>query len=550
MNIYINNKKYEVEKHTTYYDIANMFQKDYNEQIFAVKNVKGISELSKYCEENDIIEFIFYSDRVGFEMYIRTAIFLISKCIYENIDTKYNIHSSLKFRHNDSFYISPKESDYIYTDEDVNSIINNLNTIIKNNYKINRTNFDIKDAIRISKDLNNLELSLLLKYLRENYVYLYEVDNFKYIFFEPLLYSTGYIKNVDIQKFHNGIIVSFPKDYPDNKINEFKPNNKIFNVQYEGYKWSEKLKVNSIGLINSSLSNETFNDIVILQESFQETKIGELASNIAKSKKILVFISGPSCSGKTTFSHRLKYHLLALGLHTIQISVDNYFVDRELSPKDEFGNYNFETLKSVDIVTFNNDINKLLKGERVNMPTYNFITGKREYNDNYIELKNDTILLIEGIHCLNNELTYDLDSNDKFLVYISPLSVISIDDLNRIPTSDLRLIRRIVRDYNTRGFSAKDTIKMWNKVRQGEEINIFPYQENADIIFNSSFIYELSILKGHIEPLLFDIDRDEPEYEVARRLLKYLSFFLNANDIAVPKYSILREFIGGSIIKT
>lgn len=546
MNIYVDNKKYEVDEHSSYYEIAKSFQSNYKEQILAVKNIKGVSELSNYCHDEDKINFVFYSDTAGKEMYIRTSLFIILKCIYENIFKKYNIHSSLKFKYNNGYYISPKKTDYKYTEEDINNIINSFNELVEKDYIIERRIFDIDDAIRISKELDNIELSLLLKYNRSTDVYLYEIDNFKYIFFEPLLYSTGYIKNVEIKKYENGLLVYFPNS--KTHMNNDNLTNKVFKVQDEGYNWSEKLKVNSIGLLNNSLSNETFNDIVILQESYQETRIGELANNIAKSNKKLVFISGPSCSGKTTFSHRLKYHLIALGLNTVQISVDNYFVDREKSPKDEFGNYNFETLKSVDIVLFNNDINKLLKGNKVELPTYNFITGKREYKNNFIELNDNTILIIEGIHCLNNELTYDLNADDKFLIYISPLTTISIDNFNRISNSDLRLIRRIIRDYKTRGFSAKETIKMWDKVRKGESENIFPFQENADVVFNSSLIYELSILKGYIEPLLFDIDRFEKEYEVAHRLLNYLKFFLNANDLAVPKYSILREFIGGSII--
>ena len=328
----------------------------------------------------------------------------------------------------------------------------------------------------------------------------------------------------------------------------FEPIDHMFDVQYEGLKWSEKLKVNTVGLLNERIAAGEFDDLVIMQESYMAAKIAEISEQIRQSNKKLVFIAGPSSSGKTTFSHRLSYNLKALGLNPHPISVDNFFVEREFSPRDENGEYDYEQLECVDLETFNNKMLELLEGKEVEMPRYNFITGKREYKGDVKKLNEGDILLIEGIHCLNPKMSYKLNQAEKFNIYISALTQLVIDEYNRIPTTDARLLRRIVRDNRTRGCSAIETIRMWGKVRNGEEKHIFPYQGNSDVIFNSALIYELPILKTYIEPLLFDIDRNAPEFEIAESLLKMLSFVLAGHERAIPKYSIIREFIGESIL--
>ena len=302
-----------------------------------------------------------------------------------------------------------------------------------------------------------------------------------------------------------------------------------------------------MGDLNDKITREGIQDILLIQEAMQEARISEIASQIAKAgNKKIVMIAGPSSSGKTTFSHRLSIQLSAHGMKPHPIAVDNYFVDREKTPRDENGKFDFECLEAIDVERFNKDMLALLDGKRVELPVFNFKTGLREYRGDFLQLAQDDILVIEGIHGLNDKLSYALPKESKFKIYISALTQLNIDEHNRIPTTDGRLIRRIVRDARTRGSSAKDTIAMWPSVRRGEERNIFPYQEEADAMFNSALIYELACLKVYAEPLLFGIDKNEPEYVEAKRLLKFFDYFVPVPSEAVPYNSILREFIGGS----
>ena len=291
------------------------------------------------------------------------------------------------------------------------------------------------------------------------------------------------------------------------------------------------------------------NDLILMQEALQEKKIGDIAEQIYESGRKLIMIAGPSSSGKTTFSHRLSIQLGALGMKPHPIAVDNYFVNRVDSPRDENGNYDYEALNCIDVKQFNEDMEELLAGKRVELPVYNFVKGEREYKGDFLQLGAEDILVIEGIHCLNDDLSYSLPRDKKFKIYISALTQLNIDDHNRVPTTDGRLIRRMVRDARTRGASAQDTIRMWDSVRRGEERNIFPYQEEADAMFNSAFLYELSVLKQYAEPILYSVPRDSAEYNEAKRLLKFLDYFLGVSNEQVPHNSIVREFIGGSCFK-
>ena len=288
-------------------------------------------------------------------------------------------------------------------------------------------------------------------------------------------------------------------------------------------------------------------NIILAQEAMMEKELGNIAAQIAsREDKKLIMIAGPSSSGKTTFSHRLSIQLMAHGLKPHPIAVDNYFVEREDTPRDENGDYNFECLGAMDIELFNSQMQALLRGEKVALPTFNFLTGKKEYKGNELKLGRDDVLVIEGIHCLNDALSYSLPKENKFKIYLSALTQLNVDEHNRIPTTDGRLLRRIVRDARTRGSSARRTIAMWPSVRRGEDENIFPYQETADVVFNSALVYELAVLKQYAEPLLFSIRPEDPEYPEAKRLLKFLDYFLGIDSERVPNNSILREFIGGS----
>jgi len=330
-------------------------------------------------------------------------------------------------------------------------------------------------------------------------------------------------------------------------VAEFVPSPKIFQVQKESEKWGEMLDVSVVGEINEKISRGKIEEMILISEALQEGKISKIAEQISQQRDVkFVMIAGPSSSGKTTFSHRLSIQLAAHGMKPHPIAVDNYFVNREDTPRDENGNYNFECLEAIDIELFNHDMNALLRGERVELPRFNFKLGKREYKGDFLQMKPNDILVIEGIHSLNDRMSYSLPKESKFKIYISALTQLNVDEHNRISTTDGRLIRRMVRDNRTRGTSARETIAMWPSVRRGEDENIFPYQEEADAMFNSALIYELAVLKLYAEPLLFQIQEDTPEYQEAKRLLKFLDYFVGVPSEAIPNNSILREFVGGS----
>ena len=376
---------------------------------------------------------------------------------------------------------------------------------------------------------------------------LYSIESFEDYFYGFMANHTGYIRKFDLVLYEGGFVLLLPDKKEPDKIAEFRPQEKIFHVQRESQEWGNKLEISTVGDLNDKITKGGIQDILLIQEALQESKISEIASKIASAgNKKFVMIAGPSSSGKTTFSHRLSIQLAAHGMKPHPIAVDNYFVNREFTPVDEFGEKNFECLEAIDVEQFNKDMLALLEGKRVEMPVFNFKAGQREYKGDFLQLEEDDVLVIEGIHGLNDKLSYALPKESKFKIYISALTQLNIDEHNRIPTTDGRLIRRIVRDARTRGTSAKETIARWPSVRRGEEQNIFPFQEEADVMFNSALIYELACLKVYAEPLLFGIDRNEPEYIEAKRLLKFLDYFVPVPSEAVPHNSILREFVGGS----
>ena len=353
-----------------------------------------------------------------------------------------------------------------------------------------------------------------------------------------------------MQKYENGMVLILPNKSKPTELEEFKPLPKLFKSMEMASDWGEKLGVDTVSDLNDEIRKGRFNELVLVQEALQERRISEIASDIVSRGGIkFVMIAGPSSSGKTTFSHRLSVQLRTHGLTPHPIAADDYFVDRENTPRQPNGDYDFECLEAIDTQKFNEDMCALLAGERVELPTFNFVTGKREYKGNFKQLGPDDILVIEGIHGLNDKMSYALPADSKYKIYISALTTLNIDEHNRIPTTDGRLLRRLVRDARTRGATAKRTVQMWPSVRKGETENIFPFQESADAMFNSALIYELAVLKPYAEPLLYSIEKGEPEYFEAVRLLKFLSYFLGVGTEELPKNSIVREFVGGSCFK-
>jgi len=378
---------------------------------------------------------------------------------------------------------------------------------------------------------------------------LYQLGNGQDYFYGFMLPETGPLQYFELQPYHHGVVLRMPSQVYPHTVLECLPSDQLFEVYDRSRQWSRILGVENAGALNDCISNGEIRELIQVSEALHAKHIASIADTIAKRAETtkLVLIAGPSSSGKTTFARKLSIQLRAEGLRPHLISVDDYFVNREQTPLGADGKPNFECIEAIDTKQFNQDLQNLLQGQTVEIPFYNFKTGKREWRGRMLTLGPEDLLIVEGIHCLNEKLTESIARNDKFKIYISALTLINIDDHNRIPTTDGRLLRRMVRDHQYRGTSAAKTIAMWPSVRAGEEMNIFPYQEEADVMFNSAHIYELAILKQYAEPLLFGIDRHEPEYSEARRLIKFLDYFLGVSSELVPDTSIIREFIGGGV---
>ena len=409
------------------------------------------------------------------------------------------------------------------------------------------------EARQMFHDLNMKNKEQLLKYRTSSNINIYDLDGCKDYFYGYMVPSTGYLKYFDILKFENGIMLMFPNA---NKLTgntravaEFSRPMKLFSVQQAASKFGETMGVPTVGALNEAISNGRIKDIVLSQEAIMERNIGELAHNIADRKDVkFVMMAGPSSSGKTTFSHKLSAQLRALGCVPHPVPLDDFYLNRDQMPIDEYGEKDFESIDGLDVPYFNECMVKLLKGERVLLPSFNFKTGMREYNDHYMQLGKNDILVIEGIHGLNDKMSASLPTESKYKIYLSALTQLSIDEHNPLSTADGRLIRRIVRDSRTRATSAADTIAMWDSVRRGEEKYIFPFQEKADYLFNTALIYEMAVLKLYVDPQLYAIEPNHPMYAEAKRLIKLLDYFLPMAPDVIPNNSLVREFIGGSCI--
>lgn len=421
-----------------------------------------------------------------------------------------------------------------------------MRKLVEEKLPIKKKSISTDDAVALFRELGMRDKERLFAYRRSSKVNIYSIGRYEDYFYGYMVPDTGYLKYFELELYEGGFVLLFP-DKDTHTPSKFVPSHKLFHVLKESAEWGAKLDIATIGALNDAISQGRIRDVILVSEALMERKIGRMAEDIAAMPdKKFVMIAGPSSSGKTTFSHRLSIQMMALGLKPHPIALDDYYVDRVDTPKHPDGTYNFECLEALDIELFNRDMSALLAGKRVELPIYNFRTGKREYKGNYKQLGENDILVLEGIHGLNDKLSYSLPKSSKLKIYISALTQLNIDEHNSLPTTDGRMIRRMVRDARTRNISAKETIAMWGSVRKGEEQYIFPFQEDADIMFNSALIYELAVLKQYAEPLLFQIDKNCPEYVEAKRLLKFLDYFLPVPSEDIGRNSILREFIGGS----
>lgn len=536
----------EYEEGTSFSAIAREHQSEYDSDIVLILKDGKLCELFKKVMNDCEIEFLTTKTAPGIEAYKRSATLIMLKAFYD-IAGKKNIEKiSVQYSLSKGYYCTVK-GNVTLNAELIDRVKAKMYEIVGENLPINKRSISTTAAVNLFRRHKMYDKEKLFKFRRASKVNIYSLKGFEDYFYGYMVPMSGYIKHFDLYLYDEGFVLQLPVKENPNVVPEFKPQKKLFQVLKESEKWGEMMEIDTVGALNEQISNGNIKDIILVAEALQEKKIAEIATRIADdSSKKFIMIAGPSSSGKTSFSHRLSIQLRANGLKPHPIAVDNYFVDREITPRDENGNYNFEILEAIDVEQFNKDMVALSNGERVSMPTYNFITGKREYKGKFMQLSEDDILVIEGIHGLNDRLSHALSKESKFKIYISALTQLNVDEHNRIPTTDGRLLRRMVRDARTRGISALETINRWQSVRNGEESYIFPFQEEADVMFNSALVYELSVLKQYAEPLLFGISKEAPEYVEANRLLKFLDYFLGVNTEDIPNNSLVREFVGGS----
>ena len=531
---------------TSYADIVKKYQTDGKAPVILVTVNGKLRELHKKLKKDCTIEFVTTRDPIGHKTYKRSACLILLKAIYDvggyhNID-KVIIHYSVG-----SGYYFTMEGKIDLDQKFLDQVKEQMKDIVRAEIPIIKRSVGTDEAIARFHKHRMYDKEKLFRYRRVSRVNLYSIGEYEDYFYGFMANHSGYIKYFDLKLYDDGFVLELPESSAPDVIPPFAPEEKIFRVQKESKEWGEKMDISCVGELNDRITREGIRSILLVQEALHEARISSIAEQIkAAGNKKFVMIAGPSSSGKTTFSHRLSIQLMAHGMKPHPIAVDNYFVNRDKTPLDEFGEKNYECLEAIDVEQFNKDMLALLRGEKVELPVFNFKTGMREYRGDFLQLGKEDVLVIEGIHGLNDKLSYALPIENKFKIYIGALTQLSIDEHNRIPTTDGRLIRRIVRDARTRGISAKETIARWPSVRRGEEENIFPFQEQADVMFNSALVYELACLKLYAEPLLFSIGKKEPEYVEAKRLLKFFDYFVAVPSEEVPHNSILREFVGGS----
>ena len=534
---------------TDFETIVNEYQDEYGGEIALVIENGKIRELHRKVKDDATLEFITLRDSIGHKTYERSAIMLFVKALSDVVGSKKNGKVKVEFSIGKGVYCSP-QGNYKVTDDLVEHVNMRMNELVEANIPIIKKTYPIGEAVKLFEEQGMTDKVNLFKYRMSSSVNVYSIEDYHDYYYGYMLPSTGYIKSFIVLAYEKGFLLLLPDKNDPFNLETFEPREKLFKSMETTTDWGVAMGIGTVGDLNNKICDGELEDMILVQEALQERRIGEIAGEIAKREGVkFVMIAGPSSSGKTSFSHRLSIQLRTHGLKPHPIGVDDYFVNREDTPLDEDGNYNFECLEAIDVEGFNNDMVALLEGKRVEMPSFNFKTGHREYNGNYLQLGEDDILVIEGIHGLNDKMSYRLPTESKFKIYISALTCLNIDGHNRIPTTDGRLLRRIVRDARTRGNQAKRTIEMWPSVRRGEEENIFPYQESADVLFNSAMIFEIAALKLYAEPLLHNIGKDDPEYHEAQRLLKFLGYFVSIPSDKIPINSIAREFVGGSIFK-
>ena len=537
-------KSYMYPKDITLEDISKDFQDNYSETIIMAEVNGRPYELNYKVTDDVTVDFFDLTSPTGNRVYESGLIFVLEKAclnmLNSEIEVKYSIDKGI--------YIKTYKK---ITKEDLDKVSREMKEIVKRNLPIQKNLVNRLEAIEYYKSTKSYDKVNVLKYSVNTNVNLYRLMDIYNYFFSYLPVSTGALKEFKLTYIdQNSFVLRYPNIYYLNKIPVYKHHDKLFNEFKKYDEWSEKLGIENVSSLNNKVTKGNVDDIVLLSENIQNNSLFKISETIYNNKKLkLILLAGPSSSGKTTTSKKLELFLKGFGLNPIAISIDNYFVDRDKTPILPDGSYDFESLNSINVELFNRNLKDLLDGKEVTLPVYNFITGKSELSDESIKLGEKEILIVEGLHALNEELTYSIDKKNKYKIYLCPLTVLSLDNHNRIRTTDNRLLRRIVRDNRTRGYSASDTLSTWGKVREGEEKYVFPFQDEADVIFNTSLIYELGVLKTYAEPLLYSVEENDPMYKEAVRLLNLLKNILPISNDYIPVDSIVREFIGGGYFK-
>ena len=537
-------KSYLYPRDITLEDISKDFQKNYLETIIMAEVNGRPCELNYKVTDDVTVDFFDLTSPTGNRVYESGLIFVLEKAclnmLNSEIEVKYSIDKGI--------YIKTYKK---ITKEDLDKVSREMKEIVKRDLPIQKNLVNRLEAIEYYKSTKSYDKVNVLKYSVNTNVNLYRLMDIYNYFFSYLPVSTGALKEFKLTYIdQNSFVLRYPNIYYLNKIPVYKHHDKLFNEFKKYDEWSEKLGIENVSSLNNKVTKGNVDDIVLLSENIQNNSLFKIAETIYNNKKLkLILLAGPSSSGKTTTSKKLELFLKGFGLNPIAISIDNYFLDRDKTPRLPDGSYDFESLNSINVELFNKNLKDLLDGKEVTLPVYNFITGKSELSDESIKLGEKEILIVEGLHALNEELTYSIDRKNKYKIYLCPLTVLSLDNHNRIRTTDNRLLRRIVRDNRTRGYSASDTLSTWGKVREGEEKYVFPFQDEADVIFNTSLIYELGVLKTYAEPLLYSVEENDPMYKEAVRLLNLLKNILPISNDYIPVDSIVREFIGGGYFK-
>ena len=542
----LDDKVMEFPRGTSYGEILEMMKPDSQSSAVLVMANGRLKELHKTLKENCRLSLVTTGDAIGQKTYRRSATLLLLKALYHVAGGERIRKVVLHYSVGEGYYYTI-QGDVQITEEFLQKVKNYMQELVKKKVPIIKRSVKLNEAIRLFHQHGMYDKEKLFRYRRVSRVNLYSLAGFEDYYYGFMTWHTGYLKYFDLIPYDEGFVLLMPSLDKPEELPRFVPSPKIFRIQKESELWGEMLNVAGVGDLNDFTCQGGIQKMILIAEAWQEGRISSIAKEIIRRRDVkFVMIAGPSSSGKTTFSHRLSIQLAAHGMKPHPIAVDNYFVNREDTPLDEEGKKNYECLEAIDVELFNRDMTALLQGEEVELPRFDFVDGKRVYKGDFLRLDSDDILVIEGIHGLNDKLSYSLPRENKFKIDISALTQLNVDEHNRIPTTDGRLIRRMIRDMRTRGTSARETIARWPSVRRGEEENIFPYQEEADVMFNSALIYELAVLKLYVEPLLFQIRPEEPEYYEAKRLLKFLDYFVGVPSDDIPKNSILREFIGGS----